>query len=64
MMVVLVYVDDILITDNNLHEIKALKWYLNVKFDINDLGHLCYFLGIEVACSNIGLFISQRKYIS
>jgi hypothetical protein len=35
---------------------------LRDKFDIKDLGHLKYFLGIEVAHSKMGLFISQRKY--
>jgi hypothetical protein len=32
-------------------------------FDIKDLGYLKYFLGIEVAFSRKGLFISQQKYI-
>jgi len=62
MVVVLVYMDKININGNNLHEVKALKQHLNMKFDVKDLGHLCYFLGMEVAYFRKGLFISQRKY--
>jgi hypothetical protein len=35
---------------------------LKNKFDIKDLGKLSYFLEIEIAYSNKGLFLSQRKY--
>jgi Reverse transcriptase (RNA-dependent DNA polymerase) len=33
------------------------------KFGIKDLGKLKYFLGIEIAHSKKGLFLSQRKYV-
>jgi Reverse transcriptase (RNA-dependent DNA polymerase) len=36
---------------------------LKENFNIKDLGFLKYFLGIEIARSPKGLFISQRKYI-
>jgi Reverse transcriptase (RNA-dependent DNA polymerase) len=61
--IVLVYVDDIIITGNDNEEIKRVKKYLKDEFDIKDLGKLSYFLGIEIAHSRKGLFLSQRKYI-
>ena len=58
----LVYVDDLIITRNDLEEIRKIKSQLKENFDIKDLGKLKYFLGIEIAHSSKGLFLSQRKY--
>lgn len=43
--------------------IGSLKSFLNKRFRIKDLGALKYFLGIEIARSRKGIFISQRKYL-
>ena len=61
--VFIVYVDDIIVTGNDLDEIRRLKGKLAKEFEIKDLGTLRYFLGIEVARSSKGIFISQRKYV-
>ena len=42
-------------------DIQKLKHHLFSHFQIKDLGKLKYFLGIEVAQSNSGVVISQRK---
>ena len=59
---VLVYVDDVILTGNNLHDIEATKSFLKTRFKLNDLGQLKYFLGIEVARSYVGITLSQRKF--
>ena len=58
----LIYVDDILITGNDPVSIADIKKFLHNQFHLKDLGHLKYFLGIEISASRKGIFISQRKY--
>ncbi|KAG7559395.1 Zinc finger CCHC-type [Arabidopsis thaliana x Arabidopsis arenosa] len=60
--VVLIYVDDLIISGDNKEGIISTKAFLKSTFDIKDLGELKYFLGIEVCRSPEGLFLSQRKY--
>ena len=62
-LVVLIYVDDLIITGDNESEIEALKRFLHHTFAIKDLRRLKYFLGIEMTTSHEELFFSQRKYI-
>lgn len=57
-----VYVDDILITGDDSTGIDSLKEFLRSQFQTKDLGALKYFLGIEVARSAKGILICQRKY--
>ena len=59
----LVYVDDIAVTGNDDEGRNKLKECLINEFEIKELGRLKYFLGIEVAHSKEGIFISEQKYI-
>jgi len=57
-----VYVDDIVLTGSDHHDISQVKQHICQYFQTKDLGKLRYFLGIEVAQSSTGIVISQRKY--
>ena len=61
--VLIVYVDDMIITGNDEEEITRLQKELATKFEMKNLGGLKYFLGIEVVRSKQGIFLSQRKYV-
>jgi len=46
--IIVIYVDDLIITGDSDADIFDLKKLLKQKFEMKDLGKLCYFLGIEV----------------
>ncbi|GJW59851.1 uncharacterized mitochondrial protein-like protein [Tanacetum coccineum] len=58
----LIYVDDILLSENDKSLIQAIKQQLDQQFNIKDLGSLHYYLGIEIIQNSKGLVMSQRKY--
>ena len=58
------YVDDIIITGDDLNGIQEFKDFLSQQFEMKDLGHLSYFLGLEITHSTDGLYITQAKYAS
>lgn len=45
-----------------IYNIEDTKSFLRDQFKLKDLGQLKYFLDIEVARSNKGIALSQRKY--
>ena len=58
----IVYVDDIIITGSDQDGIQKLKQHLCNHFQTKDFGKLKYLIGIDVAQSNSGVVIFQRKY--
>ena len=58
----LVYVDDLIVSGNDSTAVTRFKTYLGSCFHMKDLGVLKYFLGLEVARHQSGIFLCQRKY--
>ena len=61
--ILIVYVDDIVLTGSDKEELERLKRRPRAEFEIKDLGTLKYFLGMEFARSKEGIFVNQRKYV-
>ncbi|XP_020201875.1 uncharacterized protein LOC109787730 [Cajanus cajan] len=61
--VLLVYVDDIVVTGSDPDAISKTQQMLHSTFHMKELGHLNYFLGLEVHYHPEGIFINQHKYI-
>ena len=60
----LIYVDDMIITGDDASDISEVQHHLSQHFEMKDLGHLSYFLGLEVSQSSEGYYLSQVKYTS
>ncbi|XP_065627885.1 uncharacterized mitochondrial protein AtMg00810-like [Quercus suber] len=60
----LLYVDEMIIIGDDLSGIQELKDFLSQQFEIKKIGHLSYFLGLEITHSTNGLYITQAKYAS
>jgi hypothetical protein len=59
----LIYVDDIIIISSSSKAIERLLGQLREDFAVKDIGHLAFFLGVEVKSTSSGMVLSQRKYI-
>ncbi|XP_024011200.1 uncharacterized protein LOC112086480 [Eutrema salsugineum] len=58
----LLYVDDMVITGSGSCILQSLLSELNKHFRMKDMGQLHYFLGIQARFHSEGLFLSQQKY--
>ncbi|XP_028084229.1 uncharacterized protein LOC114285388 [Camellia sinensis] len=60
----LLYVDDMIITGDDTVGIYSLKQFLSRQFEMKDLGLLNYFLSLEISHDPSSYFLSQAKYTS
>ena len=60
--IICLYVDDLLITGSNEECIESCKAELMKEFEMNNLGMLSYFLGIEFTQTTFGVVMHQTKY--
>ena len=61
--IILLYVDDLILTGNDPKLLTHVKSSLKKIFEMSDLGHLHYFLGLQVLQTKEGIFLSQSKYV-
>uniref|UniRef100_A0A2N9EKA6 Integrase catalytic domain-containing protein n=1 Tax=Fagus sylvatica TaxID=28930 RepID=A0A2N9EKA6_FAGSY len=59
----LLYVDDMIIIGDDLSGIQELKAFLSQNFEMKDLGHLSYFLGLEITSSDDGFYLTQANLV-
>eukprot|EP00253_Pinus_taeda_P027258 PITA_27258 len=62
LIILVLYVDDLILTGSDPNLINHVKSSLEKKFEVTDLGHLNYFLGLQVLQSKEGISLSQSKY--
>lgn len=62
-LILLLYVDDLLLTENLDEKIQLLKEQLLATFEMMDLGKVFFYLGIEFVYLLSCIFLTQRGYI-
>jgi len=62
LLILVLYVDDLLITDSLALAIAAVKRALHDRFLMTDMGPLHFFLGLEISQDATGIKLSQAKY--
>nr|KYP62885.1 hypothetical protein KK1_017445 [Cajanus cajan]KYP62891.1 hypothetical protein KK1_017451 [Cajanus cajan] len=61
-LIVNLYVDDLIFTDNDEFMFLEFKNSMVRELDMNDMGRMRYFLGVEVLQRYDGIYISKIKY--
>ena len=62
---IVLYVDDMLLIENNMNAIKEVKWQLSSKFDMKDLNATSFIVDMVIKrnSANMKLWLNQRKYV-
>ena len=59
----LLYINDMIITGDDLNGIQELKDFLSLQFEMKDFGHLNYFLGHGITHSTYGLYLLKPSML-
>ena len=62
LIIIVLYVDDLILTGSDPNLTNHVKSSLKNKFEMTDIGHLHYFLGLQVLQSKEGISLSESKY--
>ena len=62
LLILVLYVDDLLITNSSASAIAVVKRTLHDRFLMMDMGPLHFFLGLEISQDATGIKLSQSKY--
>eukprot|EP00253_Pinus_taeda_P014810 PITA_14810 len=62
LIILVLYFDDLILTGSDPNLINHVKFSLKNNFEMTDLGHLHYFLDLQVLQSKEGISLSQSKY--
>lgn len=62
-LILLIYVDDILVTGNSSSKISDFILHLSSVFNMKDLGDIHYFLGLQIARDETTLTVTQTRYL-
>jgi hypothetical protein len=62
LMILVLYVDDLLITGSSASTIVVVKDILHDRFSMTDMGPLHFFLGLEISQDDSGIKLSPAKY--
>jgi uncharacterized membrane protein YhfC len=63
-LILLLYVNDILITSNYVQKIDWIKKQLQKKFNMLDLGQMKYHIHVEFVHSEEGIYMIQQSYVT
>ena len=64
LIIILLYLDDLLITGSSKKEISSLKSAMNHAFSMTDLGSLSQFWGLEISQSDLIIKVHNSKHYS
>ena len=62
LIILVLYIDDLILTSSDPNHINHVNSSLERKFEMTDLGHLHYFLGLQFLQSKEGITLSQSNY--